>query len=418
MHILLVTDSYPPEIRSASHLMLELAEELYKRGHRVTIATTWPRYNLDASDKQYRYAEFMNEHGIEVLRFKTLRHHNVNYIYRGIAQLLMPFAFLRKFHKYHTGLPDVVMVYSPPLPLALVGAYLRRKGVKFILNVQDIFPQNAIDLGALTNPIAIRLFRYIERKVYRAADVITTHSDGNRILLQKQHPHLKKKFTTLHNWADLSHFKKKSLKDFRSIYNIRDKFIAVFAGVIGPSQELDILLKAAERLKDCNDLLILIVGDGLEKNRLLKMAKEKGLSNVMFQPFVGRDDYPALLDACDLGIISLSPKNKTPVVPGKLLGYMAAKLPVLAFLNRESDGHYLISESSCGYSAPSDNPDTVLSLFRKAYQHREQLSAMGLLGYEYVSQHFSKEICVSALENIVTEIIELEPALIKAENEE
>ncbi len=403
MHILLVTDSYPPEIRSASHLMLELAEELYQRGHRVTVATTWPRYNLDLSEKQYRYSEFMNEHGIEVLRFKTLRHHNVNYIYRGIAQLLMPVYFLRKFHKYHISLPDVVLVYSPPLPLALVGAYLRRKSVKFILNVQDIFPQNAIDLGALTNPIAIRLFRYIERKVYRAADVITTHSDGNRILLQKQHPRLKDKFTTLHNWVDLAHFKKKFLKDFRAIYNIPDKFIAVFAGVIGPSQDLDLLLNAAENLKDCSNLLILIVGDGSDKKLLQKRAEEMGLSNVMFQPFVGRDDYPALLDACNIGIVSLSPKNKTPVVPGKLLGYMAAGLPVVALLNRESDGHYLIMDSGCGYSAPSDNPDTVLTVLRKAYENREQLSAMGTLGYRYVSRYFSKELCVSALENMITE---------------
>jgi len=97
---------------------------------------------------------------------------------------------------------------------------------------------------------------------------------------------------------------------------------------------------------------------------------------------------------------------------------MAAKLPVLAFLNRESDGHYLISESSCGYSAPSDNPDTVLSLFRKAYHHREQLSAMGRLGYDYVSKHFSKETCVSELENIISEIIEIEPAFIRVKDEE
>jgi len=414
MHILLVTDSYPPEIRSASHLMLELAEELYRRGHRVTVATTWPRYNLDASERQYRYAEFMNEHGIEVLRFKTLRHHNVNYIYRGIAQLLMPFSFLRKFHKYHIALPDVVLVYSPPLPLTLVGAYLRRKGVKFILNVQDIFPQNAIDLGALTNPIAIRLFRYIERKVYRAADVITTHSDGNRILLQNQFPHLKKKFTTLHNWADLSHFKKKALKDFRAIYNIQDKFIAVFAGVIGPSQELDILLNVAEKLKDCPDLLILIVGDGTEKNRLQKKAETMGMRNVMFQPFVGRDDYPALLDASDIGVISLSPKNKTPVVPGKLLGYMAAGLPVIAFLNRESDGHYIITESGCGYSAPSDNPDAILTKFRKAYKNRGCLGSMGEAGLDYVTKNCSKERCVTQLEDMIADLSALTEPTIQA----
>ena len=94
MHILLVTDSYPPEIRSASHLMLELAQELQARGHEVTVITTWPEYNLDQATAARVYGELENEAGIRVIRVKTLPHHNVNYIVRGLSQLLMPLQFL------------------------------------------------------------------------------------------------------------------------------------------------------------------------------------------------------------------------------------------------------------------------------------------------------------------------------------
>ena len=96
MNILLVTDAYPPEIRSSSHLMLELAEELSDRGHCVTVLTSWPRYNLSSSDAADGLGEKEIADGITVIRVHTLPHHKVNFIVRGIAQLIMPRQFLKE----------------------------------------------------------------------------------------------------------------------------------------------------------------------------------------------------------------------------------------------------------------------------------------------------------------------------------
>ena len=136
MRILLVTDSYPPEIRSASHLMLELAQELNHRGHEVTVITTWPEYNLDQNTSQREFNELESEQGITVIRVKTLPHHNVNYIVRGLSQLIMPLQFLKKLRQYKIKC-EAAVIYSPPLPLALVGTWLRRSGVRTLLNIQD-----------------------------------------------------------------------------------------------------------------------------------------------------------------------------------------------------------------------------------------------------------------------------------------
>ena len=114
MKILLVTDSYPPEIRSASHLMEEMAEELNKRGHKVTVVTSYPQYNLDKDNSGKTYHEFSTQKGIDIIRVKTLPHHNVNFIVRGISQLTMPYIFYSKVKKYINGKIDVVIVYSPP----------------------------------------------------------------------------------------------------------------------------------------------------------------------------------------------------------------------------------------------------------------------------------------------------------------
>ena len=110
MNILLVTDSYPPEIRSASHLMLELAQELRHRGHSIIVITTWPEYNLDQSVAVRTFNEFELEDGIQVIRVKTLPHHNVNYLVRGLSQLLMPLQFLIQLKRYRIK-ADAVVVY-------------------------------------------------------------------------------------------------------------------------------------------------------------------------------------------------------------------------------------------------------------------------------------------------------------------
>ena len=398
MNILLVTDSYPPEIRSASHLMLELAQELHHRGHQVTVITSWPEYNLDQTDAPRKFDEIEVESGITVIRVKTLPHHNVNYIVRGISQLIMPVQFLMKLRR-HRIRPDAAIVYSPPLPLALVGSWLARKGVRNILNVQDLFPQNAIDLGILKNPSQIRFFRALERYAYRTADVVTVHSEGNRRMVLQQYPEIGERLRILHNWVDVDHHDVgHAAVDFRKKWGITQKHVAVFAGVMGPSQYLDLVLEVAGRMRGENDLLFLLVGDGKEKGRLQQVAKERGLSNVRFEGFISREVYPDLLAACSIGLVCLSPQNKTPVVPGKILGHMAAGLPVAAFLHDASDGHEMIREAGCGVSAASADVDACVASLTGLIHRDDDIKRMGDSGKRYATDHFSKQVCVSKLE--------------------
>lgn len=406
MNILLVTDSYPPEIRSASHLMLELAQELFHRGHQVTVITTWPEYNLAQQSTSLVFNESELEDGIRILRVKTLPHHNVNYILRGLAQLIMPWQFLRKLRQYRIK-PEAVVVYSPPLPLALVGSALKRKGAKYLLNVQDLFPQNAIDLGILRNSLQIKLFKALEKYAYQTTDVVTVHSEGNKKVLEAEHPSIRDHLKLLHNWVDVDHHtsvspsSKSTQNDFRIRWGITQRYVAVFAGVMGPSQYLDLILDIAENMKDRSDLLFLLVGDGKEKLRLQALAQSKELNNVRFEGFVSRDEYPSLLEACTIGLVCLSPQNQTPVVPGKILGHMAAGLPIAAFLQAASDGHQLIRDAKCGVSGDSADTNACITAMTDLLSNEEQLQRLGKAGQDYAIAHFSKEVCVTQLEQML-----------------
>lgn len=397
MNVLIITDSYPPEIRSASHLMKELAEGLRERGFYVTVATSYPQYNLTEEQKKQSYPEFVEEDGIKVLRIKTLPHHKVNFIIRGISQLTMPYIFERMIKK-HVGKVDIILIYSPPLPLASLGARLKRfYNAKFILNVQDIFPQNAIDLGILKNSLLIKFFQNMERKAYEKADLIFVHSEGNLEFLKQKHNDLSDKFIVLHNWVDTKEFVSvEKTGKFRGLYNLHNKFIILFAGVMGPSQGLDFVIDVAERVMDLEDLIFLFVGDGMEKEKLQNLAKKKNLKNVVFKPFVSKEEYPYLVKDCDVGLISLTNKNKTPVVPGKILGYMAAGIPVLAFLNRESDGHFIIKDANCGVSCEHGDLIEAEKLVREIYKNKALLQ-VGKNGYEYVRKHFDREVIINKL---------------------
>ena len=374
--------------------MLELTQELKTRGNDITVITTWPEYNLEDGSKPI-FLEKEKENGVTVLRIKTLPHHNVNYFLRAFAQLLMPFQFLWKLWKYRISIEKCI-TYSPPLPLAFVGIGLRFFGVKALLNLQDLFPQNAIDLGILKNPLQIYFFRILESLSYRFSDIITVHSDGNRTMLLDQYPSLNQKINILHNWVDLDHHQKNHSMDFRKKWEITHPFIAIFAGVMGPSQYLELILKIAESTQHREELLFLLVGGGVEEERLKHIAKKNDLNNVRFENFISRDDYSDLLKICSLGMVCLSPKNKTPVIPGKILGYMASGLPVAAFLHKSSDGHKVIENSGCGLSEDSANEESCIQIMNSLLDN-PKIADMGEAGRSYAMEHFSKEVCMNQL---------------------
>lgn len=404
MKILIVSDSYPPEIRSASHLMKELAEELRDRNHDVTILTCYPRYNLADHGNVHRLDQVENEDGVRIIRVHTPAHHKVNFIVRGLSQLALPYIFWIKAKPLLKDGVDCVIVYSPPLTLWMVGWFIKKQfGARFVLNVQDIFPQNAIDLGVLRNRALIFFFETLEKWAYRKAYLITVHSEGNRRFLLDTKKINPEKLITLHNWIEVRDLNPQ-VKDgpFRKKLGLDGKFVIFFGGVLGPSQGLELVIEAARQVRDNEEIAFLLVGDGTEKQKLMELSTRHNLTNIIFHPFISKDDYESLLKEIDVGLVCLSSRNKTPVVPGKLLSYMAAGVPVLAFLNRESDGHQIIRDADCGYSAISEDAGEASKMVLKMFGEGDRLGFLGKNGYDYATARFSKESCVDDLEKALS----------------
>ncbi|TSC59864.1 MAG: lipopolysaccharide biosynthesis protein [Parcubacteria group bacterium LiPW_15] len=401
--ILIVTDSYPPELRSASELMRDLAEGLSEDGHEVYAVTSYPRFNL-ADGEVKEYPEISTEGGVKVLRVKVLPHHKVNFIFRGIAQLLLPHLFYRAVRKNISGKLDFVILHSPPLPLSSVSAKIAKKyGGKYILNLHDFFPQNAVDLGILKSRPIVKFFEIMESRAYRAADKIVVPSESHKHFLAEHRNIGSSKVAVIPHWIDTAPFTAvKRTGKYRKLYGLENKFIFLFAGVLGPSQGLDFVLKIAERVREEKDIHFLFVGDGMMKLALMKYAAEHNLENVSFEPFVSKEEYPLLVKDADVGIISLTDKNRTPAVPAKLMGYMAGSIAAIGFLHAESDASLIIAESKCGLTAPFGDLDKGVEAVKNLYLGRAEIGKLGENAFNHTLKYFSKSVCLKEWEDVLS----------------
>jgi len=402
MNILILTEAFPPEIRSASHLLYELAEDLVEKGFQVTVITRFPKNYIDKIDKKYTGKLFSREkmgeiNVIKLNSFSFLRHIP---LIRGLSQFIL--SGLLVIGGILSDRQDIILTYSPPLPLG-ISAYLlgKIKKAPFIFNVQDIFPQSVIDLGLLKNKVLIKISEAMEKFIYKKARYVTVHSDGNRenIISKNVNP---EKIVTIHNWVDTDLMKSTEGWDnsFRNKNNLNGRFVVSFAGVMGFAQGLDIVVNCAELLRSYKDILFLLVGDGVKKDGLMKKVEDIQLNNIKFLPLQPKEIYLSILSASDICLVTLDKNVKTPVVPAKLLNIMASGRPVVASLDLKGDAPKIIKDAKCGYCVEAENAEKLSEAILKLYNNTSLRDEFGKNGREYAVRHFSRKICIEKYEKL------------------
>ena len=272
MNILLLTNYFPPEIGSAPHLYYDLAKELVRRGHRVMCLTGTPRYNVapEIIDKYSKKGkEVINENieGIDVARVRLPYVPRSGKIKRGLEHLIIQSRLSNHIDSLPYK-PDVMLIYSPPLTLGKTGIKIKKRfGCKMVFNVQDLFPQELIDVGLLRSKVIIKYFRRMERQIYTVADKITVHSKKNKEHIERVLGiAAKEKVEIVENWIDINAVTPGSkMNAFSAEHNLKDKFVVSFAGTLGHFQDIEVIIRAADRLKKNVDIVFVIVGDGIRK---------------------------------------------------------------------------------------------------------------------------------------------------------
>ena len=406
MRILLLTAIFPPEIRSQAHLFHELAVELRRRGHEVAVVTKVPTYYVANGEREKVGAGWSEIEGIRVLRVSGFPLTSRHPLIRAMEHLTLGWRFGRAAK--HWPYADAVLVYSPPLPLAFSGVrYHRDFGAPVVLNVQDLYPQTAIDLGLLRNPLGIKLAERMEARAYEGASRVVVHSPGNLDFLVNRKKVVGSKVRVIYNWVDTGSVRPGIRQNsFRTEHQLGDRLVVSYAGLMGYAQDLTAIINCAEQMKEEKDVEFLLVGEGVLEDRWKQMAQARALENIRFLPLQSKDRYVELLAASDICLVPLSGDLRTPVVPGKLQSIMASGRPAITIVDPEGDTPKLVSESGAGMNVPPNQPGALAEAIRKLKADPVLRREMGQRGRAFAEAHFSLKRCADAYESLFDELRE------------
>jgi glycosyltransferase involved in cell wall biosynthesis len=402
VHILLIHQAFAALDEPGGTRHHELARHLVAEGHRVTVVTSPVSYLTGTSRESVSHSTDPRkaDDGVTILRVTTYAA-----LHRSFAHRLVSF-FSFMFSSLITGLRvrevDLVWGTSPPIFQGLTAWLLARlKGVPFLFEVRDLWPAFAVAVGVLRQPVLIQASEWLERFLYRRADCLVVNSPGFIAHVQARGG---TQVVLVPNGSDTAMFDPTlDGADFRREHGLGEKFIAMYAGAHGMSNDLTVLLEAAERLHDRREIAVVLVGDGKEKPSLQARAEQMGLENVHFIPPLPKTEMPHALAAADACIAILKPIElyKT-VYPNKVFDYMAAGRPVVLAI----DGviRQVVEEAEAGLAVPPGDPQALAEAVCRLAENPQLGREMGSRGRATIEAQFDRVSLAEKMAEILEDL--------------
>ena len=401
MKILVLSQYYPPEPIPKPH---ELARGLAARGHEVIVVTAFPNYPAGKlyPGTRLRPWKWDTVDGIRVLRVPLYPDHSRSPVRRVLNY--GTFAVTASVLGSVLGGPvDVMYAEHPPLTIGLAAWILGRvRRIPFLYGVNDLWPESIEATGMVRNQAFLGLIGQLERFVYKHANSIAVISNGiKRNLIGKGVP--EEKVHVIPHWADESLYRPVPADpELARQLGMVGRFNVVFAGQLGLAQGLDVVLEAAEELRDLTDVQFVLVGDGTDAERLRRVADERGLDNIRFLGRQPAARMPHIFAISDVLLVHLRNEPLFRIsIPSKTIAYMACGRPVLMAV--EGDAADLIQAAGAGLTCRSgDGKDLAETVRRLRAMNRAELEKMGRVGRETFLTSYSRGILLDRYEAILS----------------
>ena len=403
MHLLLIHQAFtlPGEAGGTRHY--ELARHLVKKGERVTVVASDLSYLTGKRAADTRGIITTQDcKGVRVLRTYTYPSLHRSFFWRVVS--FLSFMVTSVGAGLQAGPIDLVMGTSPPIFQALSAwlvAVLRRR--RFLLEIRDLWPEFAIDLGVLKSPLLIRLSRWVESFLYSQADHLLVNSPAYRdYLIQKGVA--AEKISLISNGVHPSLFDPQSRGEgIRDRWGLQGKFVVTYAGALGLANDLPTLLDAANLLRDQVPIRFLLVGDGKERTRLENMARLRQMTNLLFTGAVSKEEIPEVLAASDacVAILKNIPMFRT-TYPNKVFDYMAAGRPTILAI----DGviRQVMEASGGGVFVPPGDSVSLAGAVRKLKDDPSLAQRMGGSARAHVEEHFDRRQQAEDFEKLIQRV--------------
>lgn len=406
MNIMLMAQCYAPENVSAAVLITELATDLAKEGHLVSVVTGAPNYPSGRVFSGYRNTLYQVEWIDDVRVVRTW-----SYIspHKSFWQRIFHYGSYSASAFYGgllAGKPEVILSYSPPLPLGLSAWLLSRIWrVPWALQLEDLYPEAAVAAGVLHNRKVISFFTWMENFIYRRATHISVISSVFRknLLEKGTSP---EKITLIPCWADPEIVRPLPKEnDFRSKHGCGRKFLVMYAGNLGLTSILEDVLAAAIILKDDRDVYFLIIGEGVKKYELEEITQANQLENIAFLPYQPRENFPEVMAAADISLVTINSNSALSSLPSKVFNIMASARPILAVAPLESELADMIETSNCGITIAPSHPKLIADEIIRLKGQAKRLDEMGRNGRIQLETKYSRSSCVDMYEQMFQKLL-------------
>ena len=384
----------------------DLMRKFRDEGHNVYIVTpSERRLGLKTSLKE--------SNGVKILNVKTLNIQKTNIVEKGIGTLLLERQYQTAIKKYLGDVTfDLITFSTPPITFTNVIKYLKKKNpnATTYLQLKDIFPQNAVDIGMMSKSgvkgLLYQFFRNKEKGLYEVSDYIGCMSPANVEFLLKHNPEVSAdKVEVAPNSIELSTKELEPGQEKAERYYIRKKYdlptdkpIFIYGGNLGKPQGIPFLIECLYANSCRMDCHFVVVGTGTELSRLqdwYDANKQRPNFNVTVMKGLPKADYDLLVKHCDVGLIFLDHRFTIPNYPSRLLSYLENKMPVLCATDPNTDMGRIAEENGYGYWCESVRPEDFTALVDKMLASDRK--AMGERGYEFLKQNYLVEHTYSAI---------------------
>ena len=406
MNLLILCPHYAPDVAPTGEVMTSIAEALADRGHRIHIVTSLPWYRLHDVEPEWKGRAWRTEptEWGWITRLHPFPTDKANIAARaagfvGFTGTATVAALASR------GGADAVMVMSPPLPLGVSGWLAAKfKRVPWVFNIQDVFPDVAVELGAITNPRVIAVASWLERFLYRRSDAVTVLSEDLRDnVATKLGVRRPERVRVIPNFVDTERIVPSDGEtDYRRQYDLDGRTVVMYAGNVGMSQSLDLVVEAARRFADRQDVVFVINGGGSAQPAL--MADAAGLDNLRFVEMQPRERLPEVLASGDVHVIPLRRGLARSSVPSKLYSILAAGRPVVASVDPGTEVATTVEDAGAGITVGPEDADAFCAALSELLDDPDGRSAMGASGRRFVEGWVSPAAVAESYELLFEEV--------------
>jgi colanic acid biosynthesis glycosyl transferase WcaI len=393
--LLVLNQYYWPGVEATAQLLTDLCEALVQNAE-VTVITGVLHGHEDEPRQLVR-------NGVRIIRVPSTSFERSRLVARATNYVTyLTNALVRGLRGQR---PDIVLCMTdPPIVADVALVVAKRYRVPLVVVSQDVFPEIAVQLKRLENPVAMRLLRSLVSLYLRRADRIVAIGDTMRRRLEEKGAP-PERVRVIPNWIDTSRLEPHDRMNWwAEKRGVKDRFVVMHSGNVGHAQDLDSLVRAATFLRDLDDLAIFVIGTGARHAELVALAELLEVDQVEFLYYQAREVLPLSLSAADVHVVGLAPGLAGYVVPSRLYGILAVARPVIVAADAESETAQVVQEAGCGIVVPPGRPELLARAIRDAHDGKYDLTEMGRRGREWVEREADRSVALRRYSDLLREL--------------